>query len=767
MGMARYIFNSMILVLTLSVFVFHDLSVHAEEAESKRPRVGLVLSGGGARGLAHVGVIKILEQYGIHVDYVVGTSMGGLVGGLYAGGYDAAALEKTALAIEWENYFDDRISRSELSFDEKKDESRFIAAFPFYRGEAPVISGIIEGVKLHAFLNRLLFNVQTIKDFNSLPIPFACIATDIYTGEDVILNKGHLPTALRATMSIPSIFTPVELDGHLLVDGGLVLNFPVSVARAMGADIIIGVDVGTPLYKKGEVLTIPKIIDQMSSFKGAESTRVQRGFCDILITPNLDGFNSTDFNRTAEFITAGEKGALIHSAELQSLSNRLKQFNIPRRQAVPPPEPREKIYINEFRSEGLHKVSRQLLENRLQLEIPASLTIDEIEKAVSRAYGSRFFKSVTYRIDRDDGRNILFIKVEETSTDFLKVGIRYDSDLKSSILINTEFKNILGEGSRFDIEARLGENPAFNSKYKSGTAWPVGFGFGAEAWYESFDVFSYLNGSKSGEYKFTNFGISSFLYMLVYHNLEAGLGIRKEFVRINDVISMQGNTENTTDYLNPYLFLRLDTIDRSSFPRSGITLDAEVMQISDTLPVNESRGVMAQRYFFNTGIYIPVHPRLTLLITDFIGIIQGDDVPADYYFCIGGMNNIRNMVFPFIGLNYMEVMGTNIHAVGAGLQFEILKNIFITARGNVARVKDSTRDVSPTWTSAAWAYCVVSAWPAWSSSWPPDSVEISSRASFRGKTWSCCRATRPCASRSRAIGSANCTRQTLRRSSAI
>lgn len=679
--------------LLLLFFIMPAMNLSAEEAVKKRPKIGLVLSGGGARGIAHVGVIKILEQYGIQVDYVVGTSMGGLVGGMYASGYDAAALEKTAIGIVWEKYLSDRISRSELSFEEKMDESRFIFWFPFYTGEPPRISGIIEGVKLHAFLNRLLFNVQTVKDFNNLPIPFACVATDIYTGESVVLRKGHLPTALRATMSIPSIFTPVPLDGRLLVDGGLVMNFPVSVAREMGADIIIGVDAGTPLYKKGETLTIPKIIDQMSSFKGAESTRLQRGLCDILITPDLEGFDSTDFDRTAEFIERGEKAALLHSAELQSLASRQSEFKPRHRESNAPPDTEQKIYISEMIFEGLRHVSRQLLLSRLQLEIPSSLAIAEIERAVSRAYGSRFFKSVTYRIDRADEKNILVIKVEETSADFLKAGMRYDSDLKASILINAEFKNILGEGSRFDIETRLGENPAFNSRYKSGTSWPIGFGFGGEVWFERIGVFSYNNDSISGEYKFNTLGLSPFLYMIVFHNFEMGLGLKKEFVHITDVISMEHYPEKTADYLNPYVFLRLDTIDRPSFPRSGITLDGEVMHISSTMSVNDTGKTLLQRFFLNTGIFIPVHTAVTLLLTDFIGIVQGENIPIEYNFSIGGMNSIRNVVFPFVGLDYMEATGTNMHAAGAGVQYEFYRNFFITPRGNAARVKDSAAEV--------------------------------------------------------------------------
>ncbi len=671
--------------------------INAEKKEIRRPRIGLVLSGGGARGLAHIGVIKVLEQYGIRADYVVGTSMGSLVGGLYSSGYNAAALEKTALSIDWEKYLDDRNSRRDLSYNEKQNDGRFIISLPFNKSGSPEITGIIEGVRLHAFLNRLLLNVQSTKDFNSLPIPFACIATDIYTGEAVILNQGHLPTALRASMAIPSIFTPVNIDGRLLVDGGLILNFPVSVARDMGADVIIGVDVGTPLHKKGETLTIPGIIDQITSFRGSESTAKQRNLCNILITPELDEFSSSDFNKTAELIAKGEKAALFHSKELTLLADSQNRFSEPVKKNltdnVPDNEHIKKIYISRLKVEGLKKVSRQLLDNNLQIKIPSYITTDDIEKAIARTMGSKFFKSVTYRLDREEENNILIIQVEETAVDFLNAGLRYDSDLKAAILINTEFKNVAGEGSRVDFEAILGDNPAFRSSYLSGTGWPIGAGYGAKLWYERIDVYSYLNNDISGEYEFRTYGLDTFLYMLLYHNLYFGLGFKKEFMRIDNVITMEKYSESTLDYLNPYLFLHLDTIDRAFFPRSGIMFNGEAMHISDMLSLNETGDASIQRYFLNTEIYIPVFSRLTFLLTHFFGMTDGEDIPPVYYFAIGGLNNVKNIVFPFIGLGYMEATGTNIHAAGTGLQCELFKNFYLTPKVNVARIKDSTKDV--------------------------------------------------------------------------
>lgn len=687
--------NLTIILLTL-VIALSGGSANAAGREGKRPKVALVLSGGGARGLAHVGVIKVLEKYGITVDYVVGTSMGSIVGGYYASGYDAPTLEKIALSIDWEKCLDDRISRRELSYTEKRDEERFLLSLPYRTGEVPEVSGIIEGIRLHAFLNRTLMHVQHIKNFSSLPIPFACVATDIYTGEAVVLDRGHLPTALRASMGIPSIFTPVKIDGRLLVDGGLVLNFPVSVARSMGADIVIGVDVGTPLYRKDEALTIPKIIDQITSFKGADSTKKQRELCDILITPDLEGFTSSDFDKTAEFIRKGEQAALLHSDELKSLADEQDKYVITKRKPEEQPDPDGKICISRLRIEGLDRVSKQLLNNHLQLEIPSCLALDEIERAVSRAYGSRFFKTVTYRVERKGEENILIVMVEETSTDYFNIGVRYDSDLKAAVLLNTEFKNFIGEGSRVDVEGRLSENPAFRVDYYSGIGWPVGFGFGSDFWFEKIDVFSYYNNDISGEYNFITYGGDVFFNLVLYHNLAMGIGLKKEFMRIDSIISMEKISDKTVDYLNPYLFVHLDTIDRSSFTRSGIIFDGEAMYISNNLSVSGTKDAGFQRYYFNTGIYVPLHSRVTFLLTHFLGMNKGDDIPLVYSFAIGGMNSFQRIIVPFVGLDYMEAYGTNIHVAGTGLQLELFRNFFIMPRGNVARIASSPRGVFTT-----------------------------------------------------------------------
>jgi NTE family protein len=698
--MRRY--KSSYLILSLSLVMLAAMtgllfsqtvnSAPDNKEKTKRFRVALVLSGGGGRGLAHVGVIKKLEEYGIKVDYIVGTSMGALVGGIYSSGYDSLELEKIALSIDWDNYMNDSLKRRDLAFDEKQDNGRFALSIPFNKDGIAPISGVIEGVKLYALLNRLLFHVNSVSDFNRLPIPFACVATDIYTGEALILKRGDLPAALRASMSIPSVFTAVEYEDHMLVDGGLVMNLPVSVAKEADVDYVIAVDVGTPLFKKGDILSIPQIIDQIASFRSAESTKQQKKLCDLLITPDLRGMTSADFDRTAEFISRGERAAAGHEEELRrigALQNNGAKSDVKGIQAH---AGRTKNHITAIEVRGLRKVPRWLVDSRLQLKAPCDISGDQIEDAIIRVYGSRFFKKISYKIEQNGKDNVLVIEVSELASNFFNIGVRYDNDTKTALLINAEFRNMLGNGSRLDLETRLGEDAAFRAHYDIGVGWPFHFSGGTDIWFRQVNVYSYSDNNLSGEYKYNNYGMSVFGNLIFKHDISIGAGLKKDFMSIDKIISMENYDTKTVDYLNPYAFLKIDTLDRAAFTRSGLMLNAEAMKVNNSISLNKVEKTDLERYYADLEIYIPVHPRLTLFLGTFIGLIPGGDAPPYYNFSIGGMNRMDGLIYPFVGLRYMEKMGNNIQSYTAALQFEFMKNYFVLLRFSGAVVEDSFDD---------------------------------------------------------------------------
>ncbi|MEN8200058.1 MAG: patatin-like phospholipase family protein, partial [Thermodesulfobacteriota bacterium] len=299
----------------LTLFLPHHCMAAEEAVSAKRSRIGLVLGGGGARGAAHVGVLKVLEELRIPVDVIAGTSMGSIVGGLYAMGLSPEQIEREMLAMEWRDLFSDEPPREDRSFRRKRDDDYYtVKAKPGLKdGEVRMPMGFLHGQKFDIELNRLTLPVARIKNFDQLPIPYRAVGTDIETGEAVILGSGKLSQAIRASMAVPSAFDPVEIDGRLLVDGGLAANVPVSVAREMGAEIFIVVDVGSGLFGREEINSALDITAQLANFlftlSGDRDIRTLSDG-DVLIKPPLGDIGGGSFDRVGEAIPIGEQATL-------------------------------------------------------------------------------------------------------------------------------------------------------------------------------------------------------------------------------------------------------------------------------------------------------------------------------------------------------------------------------------------------------------------------------------------------------------------------
>ncbi|MBV8876208.1 MAG: patatin-like phospholipase family protein, partial [Gammaproteobacteria bacterium] len=289
-----------------------------------RPRIGLVLSGGGARGTAHIGVLKVLEQLHIPIDAVAGTSMGAVVGGLYASGLSARDIEKVMTSINWQDAFRDRPPREDLDLRRKEEDETFLVKYHFGLRDRRIVvpKGLIQGQKLTETLRRLTLPVARIADFDELPTPFRAVATDLENGESVVMGSGDLTSAMRASLSAPGVFAPVEREGRLLVDGGIADNVPVDIARSMGVDVLIVVDVGSTLLPRKQLTSAPVISNQMLAIlinRNSQAQLATLGPRDVLIRPVLGDASTFDFGSVARVIAAGEKAARASTAELAAL----------------------------------------------------------------------------------------------------------------------------------------------------------------------------------------------------------------------------------------------------------------------------------------------------------------------------------------------------------------------------------------------------------------------------------------------------------------
>ena len=410
--------------------------------DRERPKIGLALSGGGARGSAHVGVIKALEELNVPIDYIAGTSMGAIVGGIYAAGYSADELEQVLEDMNWSGAMTDKLPRRQQRMRKKDLDAQFLIPHRvgFNKGGIQLPLGVIEGQHLDQVFHRILLPVQGITDFDQLSIPFRAVATDLVTGQEVVLSSGSLPDALRASMSVPGAFAPVRLNGQTLVDGGMVNNLPVSVVRDMGADIVIAVDISTPLLTEEQLVSVLKVAEQLTGFLTRRNTEEQiasLGPGDILLIPDLEGVSAADFENADEIAKKGLEAAMARREDLAALS--MPQVQDP---AERPPllEHSLPAYLVQFITINNGSVlDDEIIRSRLELEPGQPLDILALEKSVDRVYGLDVFESVTYNLIRNEAGEQgveIIAKPRSWGPNYLQFGLEFSDDFSG----NNEFK---------------------------------------------------------------------------------------------------------------------------------------------------------------------------------------------------------------------------------------------------------------------------------------------------------------------------------------
>src|SRR5262245_58566713 len=384
-------------------------------AAQAQPRIGLTLSGGGARGIAHIGVLKVREELRAPVHCVTGTSMGAIVGGSYAAGATATELETFVLKANWDDVFRDAPPRAEISTRRKIDEYKTLFAPEYGIKKGLVLpKGVIAGVSIHGFFRLLTQQAVEIGDFDKLPSPYRAVATDIETGEAVVLSKGSLSRAMRASMSVPGALAPVEIDGRLLVDGGIANNLPIDLARKLCGDVIIAVNIGTPPLKREEVTSTFTVGVQLINFLGKANVERQLrslGPRDILIAPDLGDISAGSFERSADAIRVGEEAA-------RAAANSLRRYSLPPEQyaALRKRQIRESGTlgaVDEIRFEGLQRTNPEVLRSLLESRAGEELTEEKVSADLRRIYGRGDFESIDYLIREDQGRRVMVIQPRE------------------------------------------------------------------------------------------------------------------------------------------------------------------------------------------------------------------------------------------------------------------------------------------------------------------------------------------------------------------
>jgi NTE family protein len=645
----------------------------------ERPKIGLVLSGGGASGLAHIGALKVIEKAGIPIDYIAGTSMGSIIGALYSIGFSADELESMVLQKDWDALMSDLIPRSDMSYESKVIQEKYFYSFPVNRSGIQLPSGLVAGNNIINMLAGLTLPAYRIRDFNELPIPYLCIGADIETGEEVVLNHGILHMALRASMAIPTYFTPVEMDGRLLIDGGFINNFPADHVKEMGADFIIGLDVQRELYSKDELTSLVNIMKQASSLTREEINRKNRELCDILIRPRTPGASVMSFGKAREIIDNGEQIAMEQWETLEGLGKNLAAMSSGNIESKTLPRI-DSILINEVSVEGLENISPNYLLSKVNLEFPAYFTPDDISEGLLRAYGTNYFKKVIYHIDPTESGNRLIISAEEKNEDQANVGLHFDNLFNASLLLNANFRNLWKRGDMLRVDLTLGENPHIGATYHLLSYNNYNFMLGLE--YNKLVAYEYVEGRRTGEYNYRDL-ILDLSNRTSFNNVFAlYTGFQAELTTLAPKINILDFESFNSKMLNFYVRLNKDSFDRVSFPSKGEKVEVLTKLVSDFTPDG-----LYPAFIFNYrhAIALRLGQKLSLHLGLSGGLAFGDSIPYSYRSYMGGLGYYHKSIFPFVGMDYMERAANHSAIVRADFQYNVSGDHYISWRNNAGK----------------------------------------------------------------------------------
>jgi NTE family protein len=668
------VYKSALLLLTLTLT--YQTYINAQQSTANDMdeglKVGLVLSGGGAKGIAHIGVLEVLEEAGIQVDYISGTSMGSIIGALYSIGYSTDEMKQLTRTTDWEELFAEQPGRRFLSMHEKKVDDRFIISFPLTDRGINLPSGLIAGQNIFLWLSRYTWPVLQINDFSKLPIPYATVATNLETGEAVIFKEGYLPDVIRASISFPSAMMPYEIDGNPLVDGGLARNLPVQEVLDMGADYVIAVDVSTPLRSTEELNSIASILTQAVNYRVIEKINEQKMLADLNIeVRDLDEYQVTDFNMANEFIEIGRKTAARNFEELQQIAVRQQEY--PRTQANSTPEIRDEIYIEIVSVTGNENVPGDVIRVEVDPLQGRFVRSDDIENVINQLYGSRLFNLITYRIhELDDNRYHLEVRVIENIDDSFRFSARYESQTQASLLLHTSFRNLLQRGSTLRMSLRLGRDTEFLTDYLTVGSSYSRIGLNTKFRYKREQI-DYYNGPDRTA-SLTSHMIRGDLFAGTFMNKNSlmGIGLRGDINYFSDAINPDGIPFSQTNHHAVYGKFIIDTYNRRSFPNRGQyllihgTFSDEI--IFSPLNFNEQHFYWNQLYGLNDTF--------TLNHTLYLGRSFGEELPWDYWFSLNKRDDNIGMI-RFGGYERYELSGRNTQMASVGVQYEFIRHRFL------------------------------------------------------------------------------------------
>lgn len=690
-------FYPFIKLLVLSVCL-QPGDVCAADWNIHRPRVAVVLSGGGAKGVAHISALKVIEEVGIPVDYVVGTSMGSIIGGLYATGYSPEQLDSLVRSQDWEWLLSDKPRRDYRTLTEQENEGRYILSVPMMReGTLQKPESLSRGQNIGDMFAALTVGYHDSIDFRRLPVPFACIATDITDGSEVILDRGVLAEAMRASMAIPGVFSPVRKDGKILVDGGLVNNFPVDVARNMGADIVIGVDVQEGLHKADRLNNLPEIISQVVDIACKNKYDENLRQTDAYIKVNVNGYSAASFSSAAidTLLLRGQQAADRCRDQLLEIKQQISSATVSSHpDHTPYPLFQKDIFVNGIYFDGINPRERNRIIRKCRLHENTSISYRQIEQALTILRTELNYSEVSFRLfNEGEGYRLVFHLARKNATTF-NIGVRFDTEEVASLLLGSSVYLPTRIPSTLSVTGRLGKQYMAGMKYTFHPS--LMRDISLQYTYRYHDINFYRQGNKMCNATYNHHAFEVEYSSVWLRNFRYRIGVAYELYHNPDVLYKEGSipflrvmTDNTVRYS-----ARVDynTQDHVLFPQRGIKFMVagsvytdNMVQYREHSPFYEIAASVSGAHSFND--------RITLLPSAHLRILDGKDIPQIYRNVLGGetLSRYLSQQVPFIGVGHAEFVNDALLVGCLRLRYRITGKHYLSWIGNIASNTDKFR----------------------------------------------------------------------------
>ena len=668
------------------------------QAQQPRKKVGLVLGGGGAKGAAEVGVLKVLEEADIPVDYIAGTSIGAIVGGLYAIGYDAADIDSLYRNQNWLFLLSDQVKRESETFLSKEEREKYIVHIPLSKErKVSLPTGYVKGQNILNLFSKLTVGYHQVDDFSNLPIPYRCVAVDLVEGKEVVFSSGSLPLAMRASMSIPGVFAPVEWKGKMLVDGGALNNLPVDVAKEMGADVIICVDLSTGWKKKEELKSASSVVEQLISMMGQNKYRKNMAEADLYINPSLKGYSAASFQSEAidTMIQRGEQAARQKWDELMALRKYIYADACDsvasddtlqdKRLKLQKPSQTEAYHIGRIQIEGISGEEEKWIRKKIALRENSEVSPEEIDGTLAMLRGLNIFSRVEYRQSNEEPYDLVFM-LEPNESRRISVGARFDTQDLASVIAQISNNQQFSTRHHYAFTGRISHNPYLEMKYAYGNLFGAKIGISYRMAHYDFDL--YADKHKLDALEFLSHSFAGF-YTRDIGNFRLKSGVQFDYYHYHsDMFERDGSIQSRSSdhFLNYFASVVMDTYDRRYFPTRGSRIQVQGILHTDD-GIHYADGNPFGEAAFQGECAVRLNSRFYLLPKLKSRFLFGSSVPAIYQNYAGGAADGYYLPWQVAweSAQHVHLLERNVVAGQLGFRYRVRGKFYLTALGEYGK----------------------------------------------------------------------------------